>query len=314
LLFLGPTQPIDNSVKPARICTIALSLAAPPAHAAAQTVPVEVGRALEAWYAQAQRSAPGEWGVAIVAADGRLVWAANPNEPLVAASTTKIFTTGYARSVLGGDARISTRVLGTGYVDALGRWVGPWALELNGDPTLDRAAGSGPSLRRLAAQLHAMGIRELHGPLALRSATGSTATAIPAAWEDRYAGQLYAPPVGAVSLHENVMSFTLRPGTQVGAPPEVVWAVPAGWEALVRIEARTVEGSRSRLRLEPFPDGSWALTGTIGRGARHAGFASIPARPELVLEHAWAAGMEYGGSAPRRPCHVGTTDWFRSRG
>jgi D-alanyl-D-alanine carboxypeptidase/D-alanyl-D-alanine-endopeptidase (penicillin-binding protein 4) len=278
-----------------RARTFALALAAFPATAAAQTVPVEVARALETWYARAQRTAPGQWGVAIVAADGRLVWAANPNEALVPASTTKIFTTGYARSVLGGDARLSTRVLGTGYVNPQGRWVGPWALELNGDPTLDRAAGSGPSLRTLASQLRAMGVRELHGPLRLHSATGSTATAIPAAWEDRYRGQLYAPPVGAVSLHENVMSFTVRPGARLGTPPEVVWAVPAGWEALVRLEARTVEGTRTRLRLEPFPDGSWALTGTIGQWARPAGFASIPARPDRVLEHAWAAALSRQG-------------------
>jgi serine-type D-Ala-D-Ala carboxypeptidase/endopeptidase (penicillin-binding protein 4) len=272
-----------------------LLIAATTAPAAAQTIPAETARAVEAWYAQAQRSAPGQWGVAILTADGRLVWAANPNEPLIPASTAKIFTTAYARSVLGGDARLRTRVLGTGYVDRLGRWAGPWALELNGDPTLDRAAGSGPSLRALAAQLRAMGIRELNGPLTIVSATGSTATAIPTAWEDRYPGQLYAPPVGAVSLHENVMSFTVRPSRRLGLPPEVVWAVPAGWEALVRMEARTIEGGRTRLRLEPYPDGSWVLTGEIGQWARPAGFASIPARPELVLEHAWAAALDRHG-------------------
>ncbi|HET8623061.1 MAG TPA: D-alanyl-D-alanine carboxypeptidase/D-alanyl-D-alanine-endopeptidase [Gemmatimonadales bacterium] len=277
------------------VCSLALAVAGVPTTSNAQAIPAEVARGLEAWYGQARRSAPGQWGIAIFTADGRLVWAANPNEPLIAASTTKIFTTGYARSVLGGDARLSTRVLGAGYVGTDGRWVGAWALELNGDPTLDRAAGTGPSLRALAAQLRAMGIREIHGPLSLRSATGSIATAIPAAWEDRYPGQLYAPPVGAVSLHENVMSFMVRPSAQLGAPPEVVWAAPAGWEALVRMEARTVEGSRGRLRLEPFPDGSWALTGSIGRWARPAGFASIPARPDRVLEHAWAAALARHG-------------------
>ena len=276
-------------------CLLALAVTGLPATTRAQAISPDVARALESWYGQARRSAPGLWGIAFFTADGRLVWAANPNEPLIAASTTKIFTTGYARTVLGGDARLTTRVLGAGYVNHDGRWAGPWALELNGDPTLDRASGRGPSLRALAGQLRAMGIRELHGPLVIRSTTGSTSTAVPAAWEDRYPGQLYAPPVGAVSLHENVMSFTVRPGKGLGAPPEVVWAVPAGWEALVRMEARTVEGSRTRLRLEPFPDGSWALTGTIGQWARPAGFASIPARPDRVLEHAWAAALARHG-------------------
>jgi D-alanyl-D-alanine carboxypeptidase/D-alanyl-D-alanine-endopeptidase (penicillin-binding protein 4) len=49
------------------------------------------------------------------------------------------------------------------------------------------------------------------------------------------------------------------------------------------------------LRLEPYPDGSWELTGEIGQWARPAGFASIPARPELVLEHAWAAALDRHG-------------------
>ena len=78
------------------------------------------------------------------------------------ASTTKLFTTGFARSVLGSDARRPTRVVGSGQVNtATGQWVGDWALELNGDVTLERGAGYGPSLYDLAAQMYAQGIRRL---------------------------------------------------------------------------------------------------------------------------------------------------------
>ncbi|HEU5169707.1 MAG TPA: D-alanyl-D-alanine carboxypeptidase/D-alanyl-D-alanine-endopeptidase [Gemmatimonadales bacterium] len=276
--------------------TLALAPAVLPVRATAQFLPAEVAQSLDVWYGRATRVAPGNWGIAITTADGRLLWAVNPNQPLAPASTAKIFTTGFARSVLGGQARIPTRVLGHGYVDpSTGAWIGPWALELNGDPTLDRAARSGPSLRQLATQLRAMGIRELRGGLALQSATGTTATAVPAAWGDRYPGQLYAPPIGAVALHENVVSLMVRPGRELDGAPELVWAIPAGWQALVRMDARTVDGAASRLRLDQTVDGGWVLSGTIGRWARPTGFASIAARPELVLEHAWAAALERAG-------------------
>ncbi len=97
----------------------------------------------------------------------------NPDEPMVPASTVKLFTTGFARSVLGGSARRSTKVVGIGGVDPeTGAWVGSWALELNGDPTLERAQGSGPTLHDLALQLASGGIRKLTGPLQVQSADG----------------------------------------------------------------------------------------------------------------------------------------------
>jgi D-alanyl-D-alanine carboxypeptidase/D-alanyl-D-alanine-endopeptidase (penicillin-binding protein 4) len=274
----------------------------------AQSLPGQLAQSLDQWYARAQRVAPGRWGIAITDGTGRLLWSINPDEPLVPASTAKIFTTGFARSVVGGQARIATRVTGRGHVDgASGEWSGSWALELNGDPTLERKARSGPMLRDLARQLRASGIRRLSGGLVVRSSTGSIATEIPSAWQDRYLNQLYAPPVGAVTLHENTVSVSLRPGRQVGDAAEVYWTIPAGLQELVRVEARTVPGQRSNLVLESRSDGTWVVGGTIGIGARRAGFSALPVRPDRVLEAAWAAALTRAGitwdrgAAPARP-------------
>ena len=79
------------------------------------------------------------------------------------ASTVKLFTTGFARTVLGGTARRATRVVGEGTLDSTtGAWVGSWALQLNGDPSLERAEGSGPTLYDLAVELQSHGIRQAH--------------------------------------------------------------------------------------------------------------------------------------------------------
>jgi D-alanyl-D-alanine carboxypeptidase/D-alanyl-D-alanine-endopeptidase (penicillin-binding protein 4) len=263
--------------------------------AAAQTIGADLARALDDWYARSQRVAPGQWGIAVATTSGRVLWSANPETQLIPASTTKIFTTGFARSIVGPDARLATRVVGRGHLDSAGIWVGSWGLELNGDPTLERTARSGPMLRDLAKRLSAEGVRELRGPMALTSTTGTTETRIPAVWGDRYVGQLYAPPVGAVTLHENRMGWSLKPAGMIGAPPTVVYAIPAGAEALIKVTARTVAGSGQKLTLVTLPDGTWELSGTLGRYSRIAGVSTIAERPDLVLREAWGAALSRAG-------------------
>ncbi|MGH7628203.1 MAG: D-alanyl-D-alanine carboxypeptidase, partial [Gemmatimonadales bacterium] len=56
---------------------------------------------VEPWFREAARRTRGEWGIAIADQNGRLLWARNPDTPLIPASTVKVFTTGFARSVLG---------------------------------------------------------------------------------------------------------------------------------------------------------------------------------------------------------------------
>jgi len=274
--------------------------------AAAQAISADLARSLDDWYARSQRVARGQWGVAIATSSGKVLWSANAGTPLLPASTAKIFTTGFARSIVGGDARLATRVSGRGHVDSAGVWVGSWALELNGDPTLERTARAGPMLRDLAKKLRAMGVRELRGPMLLTSGTGSTDTRIPAAWGDRYPGQLYAAPVGAVTLHENRVGWSLKPADRIGAPPTIVYSIPAGAGALVKVTARTVEGRDQRLTLATLPDGTWELSGTLGRWSRIAGVSTIAERPELVLREAWGAALARAGirwvrDLPSRP-------------
>jgi D-alanyl-D-alanine carboxypeptidase len=145
--------------------------------------------------------APGNWGIAVAADNGSLLWSIRPDQPLIPASAVKLFTTGFARTVLGAGARRSTRVVGSGYADpATGEWIGAWALQVNGDPSLERANGSGPKLVYLAQrangsgpklvylaqQLAARGVRRLTGPFEVQSAAGPAEAWFPAEWSDRH--------------------------------------------------------------------------------------------------------------------------------
>ena len=156
---------------------------------------------------------------------------------MIPASTVKIFTTGFARSVLGGDARRRTRVIGTGRIDSTsGTWVGTWSLELNGDVTLERPTRGGPSLADLAQQLRADGIRRLVGPLNVISQSGPAGASYPDAWSKHHRGRLFAPLIGSPTLNENVLSFAVAPGSRPGAPPRLVAESPLGVSELVTIK------------------------------------------------------------------------------
>ena len=93
------------------LCLLAVFVTARPA--AAQGDPLLVSR-VDAWFAEAQRLAPGEWGIAIADQKGNLLWSHNPTSPMIPASTVKLLTTGFARTVLGGEATVPTRVVATG--------------------------------------------------------------------------------------------------------------------------------------------------------------------------------------------------------
>jgi serine-type D-Ala-D-Ala carboxypeptidase/endopeptidase (penicillin-binding protein 4) len=252
---------------------------------------------VDEWFRQtADHTTDGQWGIVIGSMNGRVLWSMNPELELIPASTAKLFTLGFTRARAGGGARIATRVIGRGALDSSsGRWLGGWQLELGGDPTLDRPGRAGPTLRELARQLHDRGIRTIEGPLALTSRTGPATSRYPAVWSAEFVGQLYAPPVGPVTLHENTVSLTFRPGRDVGSPPSLVAASPAGVERMVRMSATTVGGTRRRLGLIADSDGGWTLTGTIGLDARPAGLSAVAHEPSSVLAYAWAAALTRAG-------------------
>jgi D-alanyl-D-alanine carboxypeptidase/D-alanyl-D-alanine-endopeptidase (penicillin-binding protein 4) len=261
---------------------------------------------LTTWYEDSYRRAPGQWGVAVADQTGRMLWSMNPNNPLVPASTVKLFTTGFARSVLGGSARRSTRVMGIGGLNPeTGAWEGTWALELNGDPTLERAQGSGPSLYDLALQLASGGIRKLNGPLQVQSAEGPANAVYPAAWSSRHRGRLFAPPVGPLTLHENIVWLTVRPGAKVGHKVRLVETAPQGITSLVTVTATTKSGRRSRLRLSRRKDGGWIVSGTIGVRASARRLTAVASDPKVVLNAVWGSALVKAGISWNRAPSAG---------
>lgn len=282
--------------------TLAAAMLAAPLEA--QTLDGATLARVDAWFARAAHRAPGRWGIAIADAQGQLLWQHDAAEPLIPASTVKVFTTGFARSAVGPAARRPTRVLTTGRINpANGDLLGSWVLEVNGDPTLERGPGDGPSLRDLAASLAAAGVRRLHGPLVMQTADGAPADArYPSVWSPRHRGRKFAPPVGALMLNENLVTVTVAPDARAGRPARVIGSAPAGLSGIVKVAARTTSGRQAALGLRANGDGSWTVTGRIGTRAGPRSLAAVTYDPRPVLTAAWAQALASAGIEwDRRP-------------
>jgi PBP4 family serine-type D-alanyl-D-alanine carboxypeptidase len=298
--------PISSSSFSRSASALALALTVPTAPLAAQATAGGIQERLATWFETTSLRAPGQWGIAVADQTGQMLWSLNPDQPMVPASTVKLFTTGFARSVLGSSARRSTKVVGIGGVDPeTGAWVGSWALELNGDPTLERAQGSGPTLHDLALQLASGGIRKLTGPLQVQSADGPATASYPAAWSSRHRGRLFAPPVGPLTIHENIVWITVRPGAKVGQRARLVETAPEGITSLVTVSATTHAGRRSRLGLTRRKDGGWVVTGTMGVRAAPRRLTAVVSDPKAVLNAVWGTALARVGISWNRAPYIG---------
>jgi D-alanyl-D-alanine carboxypeptidase/D-alanyl-D-alanine-endopeptidase (penicillin-binding protein 4) len=267
------------------------------ARATAQELPKTLKSKLDYWFRAARRSASGTWGIAIADQTGQMLWSVNPDRQLIPASTVKLLTTGFARSIVGGEARQTTRVVGFGQVDEVsGDWNGKWALELNGDPTLESPDGRGPRLVDLAAQLAERGVRRLHGPLTVVTADGKPAEAsFPEVWRAGNRGSIYAPLIGSLTLHENLVMLYVEPGQRPGARARLITTSPDGLDALVSVHATTVAGRRSALRIRRMADGGYLVTGAVGVGAGTRRLVSTASDTKAVLAAAWARALQQQG-------------------
>ncbi len=277
-----------------RLPILCLLLAVPAVAGAQDATPLTPG--LEAWYLGAKRSAPGTWGVVVADQSGQVLWSINAEEPLIPASTVKLLTTGFARTMVGGDARRATKVVGDGRVNpATGTWEGRWGLELNGDPTLERRDRTGPTLSALAQQLASIGVRRLIGPLSVTSGAGEARSVFPAAWNARHRGRSYAPMVGPVTLNENLVEFSVLPGARSGSGAIIAADAPAGMAALVTSTVKTVAGTRVKIRVTPQPAGRFLVSGTIGSRAGARRYQAVATDPTAVLEAAWRYATKQAG-------------------
>ena len=172
------------------------------------------------------RFAHAGWGIAVVSLDsGRTLYTHRADRLGQPASIAKLFTAAVSLATLGPDYRFPTRLLSRGAIRH-GRLDGQLILYGMGDPTLG-TADSSDWAEQLASQLHARGIRQVHGDL-IADDSYFSGPSFGTGWEAGDLQSWFAVPTSALSVNENVVDVTLTPGASAGLPASLLLAPTDG--------------------------------------------------------------------------------------
>jgi D-alanyl-D-alanine carboxypeptidase/D-alanyl-D-alanine-endopeptidase (penicillin-binding protein 4) len=166
------------------------------------------------------------WGIQIVdLATGKTLYELNPDHYFVPASNAKLFSTALALARLGPDFTFRTSVLAQTPPDQLGRIHGPLRLLGGGDPNLSARAipyrmdpiTGNPlaAIEDLADQLVARGIRRVEGDI-VGDDTWYVWQPYAVGWAVDDPQSDDGPPISALTLSDNVLTLSVRPGANAG--------------------------------------------------------------------------------------------------
>ena len=214
------------------------------------------------------RTRSGTWGSMVVSLTrGDTLYAHNPGEEMVPASTMKLLTSALAFEQFGPTYQFSTDALRDGAVGSDGTLTGNLYIRGDGDPALSgKFLPGGPEgpMNRLADLVASQGIKRVTGDV-IGDATGFDDQKVPDGWLSRYLQAGYAARVSALSLNENLVAVAVTPSS--AGRPATVRLEPSTNAIPLVANVRTVAGAGARLGFRKLGDGTIQANGSIGARA-----------------------------------------------
>lgn len=162
---------------------------------------------------------------------GKPVFEHNPQKLCSPASNCKLYTVALALDRLGADYRIKTSLYANARPDGSGQLAGDLILYGRGDPTINARLHGGDidkALEPLVAVLTNAGVKSVAGDLvADESYFRGPPFGSGWAWEDL--DYYYGAEISALTINDNVLAITVKPGAQAGAPCRVAPSPPTPW-------------------------------------------------------------------------------------
>lgn len=264
------------------------------------------------------RTRNGAWGVLVASLSrGDTLFSYHGDEPMLPASTLKLFTTALVFDRLGPTHQLATEILRDGTLSSDGTLRGSLYLRGGGDPSMSsrfQAGGPEGAMRTLARIVADAGIKRVSGDI-VGDASAFDAKRIPDGWLSRYLNDSYAARVSPLSLNENLLNVVISPGKAGRAgvvalqPPTVAYKVVNN--------TSTVAGRAGRLVVSRTSDGTIVARGTIGSRSEPkvyqvvvddpALFTTGAFRKALVREGVEVEGELRLGTAPEHAARVGAS-------
>jgi D-alanyl-D-alanine carboxypeptidase/D-alanyl-D-alanine-endopeptidase (penicillin-binding protein 4) len=238
-----------------------------------------LAESMERLFAESPAARTAYWGIEVVdLRTGRTLYQRNPTRFFIPASNTKLFTTALALTRLGPDFTFQTRVLADAPPDRGGRIAGDVRLVGGGDPNLSPRPipyHMGPvtgnplaAIEDLAGQVAAHGVQRIEGDI-IGDDTWYVWEPYGPEWGIEDPQFDYGAPVSALTINDNTLVLSVRPGQREGDPAAIALA-PALEYYTVENRVRTVAAHGERRIHSHRAAGSYQLElwGTIPLGDR----------------------------------------------
>jgi D-alanyl-D-alanine carboxypeptidase/D-alanyl-D-alanine-endopeptidase (penicillin-binding protein 4) len=216
------------------------------------------------------------WSLAVLAADGRTIYADRADRTIVPASVQKLIVAATALDVLGPAFRYHTILASDAGMTAQGTIDGNLWLVGSGDPSF-----TSRDLRAGVSALTMAGLRRVGGRVAV-DATAMQGPGFNPDWDSDDRGEDYAAPTSAVSIDDDTVEFDVT-GTQPGQAASVR-VVPRS--APVHLSGEIVTTGTSAdpdVGIAPGAEpGSYTVDGSIGAGAVGQYWVALRSVPQYV--------------------------------
>lgn len=172
-------------------------------------------------------AARASWGIEVVSLKtGKVLYQHHEDGLFTPASLTKLFTTASVLALIGPDYRFHTTVETTGNVDKYGRLTGDLVLVGRGDPNLsgrtlpynlrtERTGSPAQVLDKLADQLVAKGLKYVDGDI-VADDSYYPLERYGEGWSQEDLVSQWGAPVSALTINDNLMFVSVRPGDHSG--------------------------------------------------------------------------------------------------
>jgi D-alanyl-D-alanine carboxypeptidase/D-alanyl-D-alanine-endopeptidase (penicillin-binding protein 4) len=242
-------------MKPARAFFVGLALCFPAEAGVAQQPArsiAELQRQLSEHLSQ-PKFVGAMWGVKVVSLDsGEIIFEHNPQKLFSPASNSKLYTMAMALDRLGPDYRIETSLYVTSRPNRSGTLKGDLMVYGRGDPTINarlHETNVYSALEPFVAALTRAGMKRIAGDLiADESFFRGPPYGSGWAWDDME--YYYGAEVSALTINDNTLQLTLKPGQVIGDPCELALLPPLPATPILRHPTFAEKGGEHNLRFQ----------------------------------------------------------------
>jgi serine-type D-Ala-D-Ala carboxypeptidase/endopeptidase (penicillin-binding protein 4) len=202
------------------------------------------------------RFAAALWGVKIVSLDsGKLLFEHNAQKLFSPASNSKLYTVALALDRLGPDYRIKTSLYAKARPDQTGTLNGDLLVYGRGDPTVNARVHGGDiyqALEPLISALTNAGVRRVTGDL-VGDASFISGPEFGSGWSWDDQEYYYGAEISALTINDNTLQTTVKPGDHVGAPCQLALSLDASYVTFSNRTETVAPGSRRALNFFRVP-------------------------------------------------------------